>query len=58
MDTPIKLSCGTVVPAEVLDELAWASLDTFLNATDFIRRLDKEGKLLDELEEVLYGKGS
>ena len=59
----VRLSCGTMVPASVLDELAWASLDKFLSkphasdiksaASAVIRKLDSEGKLLGELKEVL-----
>ena len=52
----VRLSCGTVVPAEVLDELAHAMLDPYMTkqtASAVIRKLDAEGKLLGELKEVL-----
>lgn len=58
----VKLSCGTLVPAWLLDELAHAALSPYIPvphaplksaAKTYIRTLDKEGKLLGELKEVL-----
>ena len=59
MDTAmrlVRLSCGTEVPAEVLDRLAHAWLDPYVTkqtARAVLRKLDKEGKLLNQLEGVL-----
>ena len=56
MTIKIKLTCGTAVPAEVLDKLAWRSMHPYTTkeeASGLIRKWDAEGKLLEKLEEVL-----
>ena len=57
MATTIKLSCGTVVPVEVVDQLAFnLMMDEGIRATAIsrhIQKLDLSGKLLGELKEVL-----
>ena len=57
MAVTIELTCGTMVPGEVIDQLAFTlMMDEDISAvsiSNHIRMLDVRGKLLEKLEEAL-----